>query len=108
MDCIVVGGVANGVLLKRIRMDAQWIELKRPEYIKPLESKDSDAEVVHEKDVYEIHALTLTNTNEPGQHVFGIAVVEGQSLTWAYSQLVIGFVKNTTAELIADGLIQTN
>ena len=38
MDVIVVGGCADGSLLNDVRMDAEFIELRRPDYIKPLAS----------------------------------------------------------------------
>ena len=107
MDCIVVGGPANGVLLKKIRVDAEMIELRRPDYIKPLESSFQDRpEIAHEKGVYEVHPLSLKNTGEHRPHLFGIAVIEGQSLTWAFTQLVVGYVENYTQQLLAEGIIQ--
>lgn len=106
MDVIVIGGCANGVLLRKVKTDARYIELSRPDYIKPLASaRQKTPEVVKEKDTYEVHPIGLTNTGENDTHVFGLAVVAGQSLTWAYSQLVIGFVQNVTNQLMADGLI---
>lgn len=105
IDCIVVGGPANGVLLKGIRPDATWIELARPDYIKPLASAfQTMPDIVKEKEKYEIHPLSLTNSDGT-KHLFAIAVVEGESLTWAFSQLVIGYVENVTQQLLAEGLI---
>ena len=107
MDCIVVGGCANGVLLRQMRADATFIELARPDYIKPLESSFQDhPEVVKEKDRYEVHPLSLTNTDSGTRHLFGIAVIEGESLTWAFSQLVIGYVENVTNKLVGAGIIE--
>lgn len=108
-DCIVVGGCADGVLLNSIRMDAQKIELARPDYIKPLSSPNQDSpEVIKESDFYYVHPLGLKNDGEKDGHLFGIAVVVGQSLTWAFSQLVIGYVENVTARLVKSGAIETN
>lgn len=107
IDVIVVGGCANGTLLHNVRPDAQLFELRRPEHIKPLAtSLQTNPEVAHEKDEYEMHPISLRNTKETGSHIFGIAVIKGQSLTWAFSQLVIGFVANVTNEMLAAGLIQ--
>lgn len=106
MDVIVVGGCANGVLLRAVKTEARYIELSRPNYIKPLESAfQKHPEVVKEKDTYEVHPIALTNSEDGRTRVFGVAVIAGQSLTWAYSQLVIGFVQHVTNELIAEGLI---
>ena len=107
MDCIVVGGPANGLILKKIRMDATWIELRRPEYIKPLASSFQDRpEIAHEKAKYEVHPLSLKNSDEKRPAIFGIAVVEGQSLTWAFTQLVTGFVTDYTRQLLDEGIIE--
>lgn len=106
MDCIVVGGCANGLLLREIKQDAIWIELQRPDYIKPISSAaQKEPEVVSEKDVYEVHPIGLRNTDETGTRIFGIAVVEGESLTWAFSQLTLSHIENTVNKLMAKGLI---
>lgn len=107
MDCIVVGGVAGGTLLRNIRQDAQHIQLARPDYVKPLaSSRQENPEVVKEKDVYEVHPIQLVNSVAHQPSIFGIAVVEGETLTWAFSQLVIGYVENETNKLVAEGLIE--
>lgn len=105
MDCIVVGGPANGVLMRGVRQDASFIELSRPDYIKPLASAfQKHPEIMKTKAVYEVHPVGLTDS-DGSAHLFGVAVVEGETLSWAFSQLVIGFVENVTQQLIADGLI---
>lgn len=106
MDCIFVGGCANGVILEKIRMDAQYMLLKRPDYIKPVASAlQSMPEVVHEDDTYEIHAISLTNTDTRKTAIFGIGVVEGKSLTWAFSELCKAHVEITTQRLVQAGLV---
>lgn len=106
MDCVVVGGCANGVILQKIRMDAQWIELQRPEYIKPIASAyESVPEVMSESDKYEIHAIQLTNTQDRTRAVFGIAVVEGMKLTDAFSELVKSHVETVTQRLMHANLV---
>jgi hypothetical protein len=96
MDCIVVGGVADGTLLRDVDMDAEYIELRRPEYIKPLAAPDAQPDVQHEKDVYEIHPIGLQDTERSQQTVFGIAVVSNQTLTWAFTQLIVTYVEKHT------------
>lgn len=109
MATIVVGGCANGVLLQEVRTDAQWIELGRPDYIKPLESATQEMpEVVRETDRYEVHPLMLTDSGDDRAHIYGIAVVEGQLLSWAFRTLVVGYVENVTNKLLAANLIATN
>lgn len=108
MDCIVIGGCANGVLLKKIRQDASFIELKRPDYVKPLESSTQIApDICHETDVYEVHPLGLYDAARRC-NVFGLAVLKGKTLAWGFSQLVIGYTENTTAKLISQGFIDTH
>ena len=110
MDCIVIGGCASGLLLREIKMDATWIELKRPDHIKPLKSAFQDMpEIMHESDKYEVHPISLVNSSMPGRgHVFGIAVVEGKSLTWAFGELVKAHVENVTMKLRAANLVEGN
>lgn len=110
MDCIVVGGCATGVLMRNVRTDAQWISLKRPDYIKPIAQSNQDVpEVRHEEDTYEVHVISLVNSAVPDRgNVFGIAVVEGKSLTWAFSELVKGHVMNVTMRLRAANLMEGN
>lgn len=106
MDCIVVGGCANGTLLHDVEMDAQYVELRRPAYIKPLAStKQSIPEVEHEKDVYEIHVLGLHDSEISNPVVFGIAVIQDKPLTWAFTQLCVSHVENTTAKLMQSGAL---
>lgn len=106
MDCIVVGGCANGVLLRNIRPDASFIRLSRPDYIKPLSSPHQDVpDVQNLEDDYEIHPIGLQDTGKKKPILFAIAVVKGKPLTWAFTQLVIGFVEFETIKLANAGLI---
>ena len=109
IDAVTVGGVAGGQVLRGVQADAQFFELRRPEYIKPLASSgEMSPELSYESQVYELHVLELTNTDQPNKpHIFGIAVVEGESLTWAFTQLVVGYVEKITTELVEAGHIQT-
>jgi len=107
MDCIIVGGCANGTVLQKIRADANWIELTRPDFIKPLEhSYQTVPEVINESDTYEVHPIALVNSEPRGAAVFGIAVVEGESLTWAFTELAKGYCENVTTKLIAAGIVE--
>lgn len=106
MDVIVVGGCANGTLLHDVKMDAEYIELKRPEYIKPLASTaQTIPEVEHEQDVYEIHVIGLQDSEVSPQTVFGIAVIQDKPLTWAFTQLCLSHIENTTAKLMNAGAL---
>lgn len=96
MDCIVVGGAADGTLLRDVDMTAEYIELSRPEYVKPLSGLKDEPEVQHEKDVYEIHPIGLQDTERSQQTVFGIAVVSNQTLTWAFTQLMVAYIEQRT------------
>lgn len=106
-DCIIVGGCANGLLLREVWADAEGFELSRPEYIKPIASTlQKVPEVAKLKDTYVLHPLGLVN-DDGKKHLFAIAVVEGQSLTWAFSQLVISHVENVTRKLLDAGIIHS-
>lgn len=99
MQCIVVGGVANGVLIPSMRRDADIIELGRPTHAKPLTHKDADIEFAKETDVYEINIIYFPG--KPGADVipFGLAIVQGQTPAWAMTQLVKAFVIHAVDEL---------
>jgi hypothetical protein len=105
MDCVIIGGCADGSVLQKIRMDAQWIELSRPDYIKPLEnSLQTIPEIVNEVDTYEIHPITLINSDKH-HAIFGVGVVEGMGLIDAFSKLVAGYTENVTQKYVAAGLV---
>ena len=107
MDCIVVGGCADGALLKDVRMDAQYVELRRPEYIKPIKTPyENLPDIHHEKDVYEIHVIGLQDSDVSPQTVFGIAVIQDKPLTWAFTQLMISHVEVVTQRIVAAGLLK--
>lgn len=108
IDVVTVGGVAGGQVLRGVRADAQFFELRRPEYIKPLSSSgEVSPELSYEAQKYELHVMELQNSDGNKPHIFGIAVVEGESLTWAFTQLVVGYVEKITAELVQAGHIET-
>ena len=105
MDCVIVGGCAGGIVLPRMRMDAQWVELARPDFIKPLkDAMQPMPEIVNESDKYEVHPIQLHDS--PGNRaIFAIGVVEGKSLTWAFSELVKGYAENVITKLAAHNLV---
>lgn len=68
IDAVTVGGVAGGQVLRGVQADAQFFELRRPEYIKPLASSgEMSPELSYESQVYELHVLELTNTDQPNK-----------------------------------------
>lgn len=105
MDCIVIGGCANSLILRNVRLDAEFIELDRPVGIKPLASSiQKIPEIVREKDTYEVHPISLVNDEKSGS-ILGIAIIRGRSLTWGFTELIKGYVLNATTEMIAAGVI---
>ena len=109
IDVIVVGGVAGGQVLTGVRADAQFFALRRPEHIKPLESSGQiNPELAYDEQTYELYVMELHNSDDPHKPgVIGIAVVEGQQLTWAMTQLIIAYCEKITAEHIQAGRIET-
>ena len=107
IECIIVGGVAGGQIIK-VKRDATFFELRRPDYIKPLrDSGQLDPEVMHESQIYEMHIIGLTNTGDPRTRLLGIGVVKGEALSSAFKQLIVAYVEKITAEHIQAGRIQT-
>jgi hypothetical protein len=107
LDCVIVGGVAGGQVIK-VKRDAGFFELRRPDYIKPLrDSGQLDPEVMHEKQIYEMHVIGLTDTGDPRTRLLGIGVVKGEALSAGFKQLIVAYVEKITAEHIQAGRIQT-
>ena len=109
IDVVTVGGVAGGQVLRGVKADADFFVLRRPEYIKPLSSAgEVNPDLAYEEQVYELHVLELVNSDQPNKpHIFGIAVVEGETLTGAFTDLVVAYVEKITAEHVQAGHIQT-
>jgi hypothetical protein len=101
MDCLVIGGVADGCLI-RIQLGAERIELGRPTHIKPLESPyQQQPEEVRETDQYDVCAIYLpTSTNQVLP--FGLAVVKGNDPAWAMKQMTVAYVQYATDQLISN------
>ena len=111
MDCIIIGGCANGTLLRAIDASAELIELRRPEGIKPLVSQtQAMPEIMHEKDRYEVHPIGLTDDYDDlmNMKVFGIGIIEGKSIAWGFSQLVKSHVQFTALKLSEAGVVTKN
>jgi hypothetical protein len=65
-------------------------------------------DVIHESDQYEVHPLSLCNSDRQAPSIFGIAVIKDETLTWAFSKLVVGYIENSTTKLVAAGVVTTN
>lgn len=100
MDCLVVGGIADGVLLRNVRTDAGVIELGRPTHLKPLESSNqAQPEAAKETEVYQVYVQALPNPRNEYVQV-GIAVPIDTSLWEAFGRMVVRYVQQTTREQI--------
>ena len=103
LNCLIVGGVADGVVLREVRDNATWIELRRPDYLKPLEhSKQEQPEAVHESDRYQIFTLHL---ERGAKLLFG--GVEGMTFDDVLRRICIKYVEKITDEQVAAGLRHT-
>ncbi len=108
MNCVVVGGVADGLFIKNVVVGKGFIEMSRPTHVKPLESSSQqDIQVDKESDVYEIHPIKLTNSDN-SEFIYGICVVQGQSLTWAFDQLFLSHMQKAAAMLREQALQDTH
>lgn len=106
MQAVVIGGVANGMIIKSMLADAERIELAAPDYVKPLAySKQETADVEMKRDVYEVCTIFLSGS-QGAPIPFGLCVLTGRSLAWAFSEMVKGFAKNVINELSAENLKQ--
>ena len=98
-DCLVIGGVADGVLM-RVKYGAERIMLGRPTHAKPLESPyQKDFEMAKETDEYVISRLHMpTSSNQ--LYPFLLAIVADQSPAWAAKQLAVAYVKYSTMRMV--------
>lgn len=95
IECLVVGGVADGVYLRNVRADADVIRLSRPMYVKPLASStQNQPDVAKEMEDYRVWTLLLDGPNDT-DFVLGFAVPVNTSLAEAFSQIVVKYVKQT-------------
>ncbi len=101
VDCIVVGGVADGVLMKII-LGAERIELSRPTHAKPLESSGQKMpEMALETDTYNVFYMQLP-TADDDYRPFAWAIVDGQTPAWAAKQLAVAYVQYSTQRMIEE------
>ncbi len=101
VDCIVIGGVADGVLMQVI-LGAERIELSRPTHAKPLESpQQQDVQMGLESDTYNLFYMQLP-TVDGVPRPFAWAVVDGQSPAWAAKQLATAYVQYSTQRIIEE------
>jgi len=108
MDCIVVGGAADGTLLRDVRVDAELIELGQDSHVKPVETPHAAAKVERDTANYRVHVLELENAPQTPKALFGIAVPTDKTLTYAFSQLVIQYVQSSTDRLIKKAMQDIN
>jgi hypothetical protein len=105
MECLVIGGCADGSYLSDMRSDAGTVRLDRPKHIKPLaNSRQSMPDIEKESDIYEIHVFDVAadadlDTAICARRLFGVAVIEGESMAWAWKQLVIAYMKEHLRKL---------
>lgn len=106
MQAIVIGGAANGMIIKQMLVEAESIQLSRPEYLKPLAySKQEQVEAEYIRDTYNVATLWLDNaTDYPVP--FGLVIHESMTVLQAYSELVRGFSENVIMQLAAENLSQ--
>ena len=105
MQGIVIGGPANGMILKKLRTDATVIKLGRPDYVKPLttSARNVDPEIEMEEGTYNVCALHLPNA-ENKLVMFGLVIEEGQNPVWAISELVKGFAQHVIDQIRTENL----
>lgn len=105
MECVVIGGCADGSYLRNVRSDAGSIRLARPKRIKPLTSSTQKAlEVETEHDVYDVHLFDIPgavvgNPEQRARRIIGVAVVEGKTMEWAFKQLVLSYLEKSVREM---------
>ena len=100
VDCIVIGGAADGVLLQ-IRYGATRVMLGRETHAKPVVSPLAEVEMAKVSDIYDVFYMDLPTVGKKSK-MFAWAIIEGQSPMWAARQLSVAYVKYSTQRLITD------
>lgn len=101
VDCIVIGGVADGVLMT-VKQGARIIELSAPDFVKPLTSPNQrEPEIARTRTRYNIFYMGLPTINGV-MKPFAWAIEEGKSPAWAAKQLAIAYVKYSTEKMKAE------
>lgn len=102
MMCLCVGGVADGAVIK-IRIDAETIELGRPTYVKPLESRhQAQPEIAKETSTYHVNIMWIPF--EDTVVAFAIGVVDGQDAGWAMRELAVAYQEKSLEKLRSENM----
>ena len=100
VDCIVIGGVADGLTVKNVRSNADYIRLSRPTAIKPLARSDqTQPEIEKETDIYKLHVLVLQEKWEDQPQAYGLLIEKSQTLPWGFERLLIHYAKSRVEQL---------
>lgn len=98
IQAVVIGGAADGLVLDKIRSDAEIFELERPKHLKPLvHSKQDTPEAEIESSTYQLHVIAFRDTD--GKPVeFGLATEISMALLQGLQQLIGAYVKNAAQQ----------
>lgn len=107
VPCLIIGGVADGIVIPQMRSDADVILLQRPSHIKPLASSDqAQPEVAKEADRYRVHTMYVEDDLHPGDLFwFAVATLLDVPLPRALGELFIAYTRHVTNRLIAEGRV---
>ena len=95
MECLVVGGVADGAYLRGVRADADVIQLSRPAYLKPLATPTQEQpEAAKETEDYQVRTFVLDGPNNT-PYVIGLAMPIEQTLAETFSALLTAYMLHT-------------
>ena len=98
IECLVVGGVADGVYLRGVRADADIIRLSRPTYLKPLATPDQkNPEAAKEMEDYQVRTFLLDGPHGT-DFIIGLAMPVNKSLAETFSLLVTKYVQQSVID----------
>ena len=102
IDCLVVGGIADGAFLRGMRADANIIQLSRPTHLKPLATPDQqNPEAAKETEDYRVMTLMLDGPDD-SNYILGIAIPVTSSMAEAFGTIVVKYVKQTLEDVRQD------
>ncbi len=103
VDCIVIGGVADGLTIRGVRANAEYIRLSRPTAVKPLQhSLQTEVDVERETDIYKVNVISLQAQPDETPRLYGLCIVETETLSWGFERLLIHYAKTRVQRMMEE------
>ena len=103
MDILVIGGIADGLFIRGIPTHVRGIQLRRPEFVKPLTSPtQQQPEIAKETQDYYIYQFGCDTDKEDESITVGFATPMESNMYEAFKALAVRYVHETVSKLMDD------